>query len=116
MGYEEKELIQWINISRLNFFIKTKSMKHEFLERFQNIDTLIQEHKTGTPADLAQTIGVSKRTIYKYIRVMKNLGAPIAFNAMTRTYYYTIEGSFVCFLLQGKMIIQKKCSHQDQKC
>lgn len=70
-------------------------MKHEFLEWFQHIDTLIQEHKTGTPADLAQTEGVLKRTIYKYVRVMKNLGAPIAFNAMTKTYYYTIEGSFV---------------------
>lgn len=48
-------------------------MKLEFLERFQQTDTLIQEHKTGTPADLAQTVGVLKRTIYQYKRVMKNL-------------------------------------------
>lgn len=39
-------------------------MINEILERIQHIDTLIQAHKTGTPAELAQTIGVSERTIY----------------------------------------------------
>jgi predicted DNA-binding transcriptional regulator YafY len=83
-------------------------MRNEILERFQHIDTLIQEHKTGTPAELAGIVGVSERTIYKYIRLMKNVGAPIAFNAMTKTYYYTIEGSFVCaFSFSEKAVPEK---------
>lgn len=71
-------------------------MINEILERFKQIDMLIQEHKTGTPAALAQTVGVSKRTIYKYIRLMKKRGAPIAYNILAKSYYYETEGCFVC--------------------
>lgn len=70
-------------------------MIKEIIERLQCIDTLIQEHKTGTAADLGEVIGVSERTIYKYLKMMKRHGAPIAFNAFTKTYYYKKEGSFV---------------------
>ncbi|THU39311.1 HTH domain-containing protein [Niastella caeni] len=83
-------------------------MINEIIERFQHIDTLIQEHKTGTPSELAGTVGVSERTIYKYIRLMKNLGAPIAFNTLTKTYYYTLEGSFICaFSFSEKSVSDK---------
>lgn len=91
-------------------------MKHEILERFQHIDTLIQEHKTGTPAALAQTVGVSKRTIYKYIRVMKNIGAPIAFNAPAKAYYYKIEGRFICtFSFSANIDTHQRASQDNLK-
>ena len=71
-------------------------MISEIIKRLQYIDTLIQENKTGNAAELGEVIGVSERTVYKYLRMMKRLGAPIAFNAFTKTYYYKKEGSFVC--------------------
>ena len=71
-------------------------MISEIIKRLQYIDALIQEHKTGTAADLGEVIGVSERTVYKYLKMMKRLGAPIAFNAFSKTYYYKKEGSFVC--------------------
>ena len=71
-------------------------MINEIIKRLKYIDTLIQEHKTGTAADLGEVIGVSERTVYKYLKMMKRLGAPIAFNAFTKTYYYKKEGNFVC--------------------
>ena len=66
------------------------------LARFHRIDTLIREGKTGTPAQLARTIGVSERTIYQYIKQMKLAGAPILFNMLTKNYYYKYDGHFVC--------------------
>lgn len=71
------------------------------LKRFQQIDTLIQKKKTGTAAELAEKIGVSKTTIYRTIKLMKKLGAPVAYNVLTSCYYYRNEGSFVCRFSNG---------------
>lgn len=71
-------------------------MVTNILARIRRIDTLIREGKTGTPAELARTIGVSERTIYQYIKQMKQAGAPIAFNQLTRNYYYREDGRFNC--------------------
>lgn len=71
-------------------------MLNEIIKRLQYIDNLIREHKTGNAEELADVIGVSARTVYKYLDLMKQFGAPIAFNAIDKTYYYETEGSFVC--------------------
>jgi hypothetical protein len=71
-------------------------MLNEIIKRLQYIDNLIREHKTGNAEELAEVVGVSVRTVYKYLDLMKKFGAPIAFNAMDKTYYYETEGSFIC--------------------
>ena len=71
-------------------------MLNEIIHRLRYIDLLIRQNKTGNAEDLADAIGVSPRTIYKYLDIMKKFGAPIAFNALTKTYYYELEGSFIC--------------------
>lgn len=76
-------------------------MLNEIMQRLRYIDILIREHKTGNAEALADAVGVSPRTIYKYLDIMKKFGAPIAFNAMNKTYYYETEGSFVCAFTNG---------------
>ena len=77
-------------------------MLNEIMQRLRYIDILIREHKTGNAEDLAVAVGVSPRTIYKYLEIMKKFGAPIAFNALNKTYYYELEGSFICaFAIQN---------------
>jgi Fe2+ or Zn2+ uptake regulation protein len=71
-------------------------MLNEIIKRLQYIDALIRENKTGNAEELAEVVGVSVRTVYKYLDIMKKFGAPIAFNALSKTYYYEMEGSFVC--------------------
>jgi Fe2+ or Zn2+ uptake regulation protein len=71
-------------------------MLNEIITRLRYIDILIRENKTGNAEDLAVVVGVSVRTVYKYLDLMKRLGAPIAFNASSRTYYYKTEGSLEC--------------------
>ena len=77
-------------------------MLNEIITRLRYIDILIRENKTGNAEDLAVVVGVSVRTVYKYLDLMKRLGAPIAFNALGKTYYYEKEGSFICaFTISG---------------
>jgi hypothetical protein len=77
-------------------------MLNEIINRLRYIDILIRENKTGNAEDLAIIVGVSVRTVYKYLNLMKRLGAPIAFNTLSKTYYYEMEGSFICaFTLPG---------------
>lgn len=71
-------------------------MVTNILARIRRIDTLIREGNTGTPAQLARTIGVSVRTLYQYIKQMKQAGAPIQFNQLTKSYYYREDGRFNC--------------------
>ena len=64
------------------------------IERFQTIDRLIQRKATGTSEQLADKIGVSKRTIIELINVMKQTGAPIYFCKIKKSYCYKEDGNF----------------------
>jgi len=75
-------------------FIKALSMQKEIFNRIARIDYLIRIKATGTPAQLAERLGMSERSVYEYINLMKELGAPIKFNSYRQTYYYDTEGSF----------------------
>ena len=70
-------------------------MVDDIIKRLQRIDQLIREENTGQPALLAKTIGVSERTIYEDLKLMKKIGAPIEFCSDTQSYHYTTEGSLI---------------------
>ena len=69
-------------------------MNKEVLYRLLRIDSLIKIKGTGTPDELARRIGVSKRTIYDYLNIMREFGAPIKYSAKRKSYYYDGDGSF----------------------
>ena len=83
-------------------------MLNDIIKRLQYIDKLIREHRTGNADDLAEVVGVSARTVYKYLQLMKKFGAPIAFDEIDKTYYYKTEGSFVCSFSRSKADDQYK--------
>jgi predicted DNA-binding transcriptional regulator YafY len=68
----------------------------ETIERFKDMHELIQAEKTGTPAIFAKKINVAVRTIYYLINDMKESGAPVEFDRIRKTYYYTAKVKFVC--------------------
>jgi predicted DNA-binding transcriptional regulator YafY len=73
------------------------------LQRLIRLDHLIQYKSTGTPTDCAQKIGISERSLYDYLRTLKEMGAPVRFSRGRRTYYYTEGGHFhISFLPQEK--------------
>lgn len=77
-------------------------MCKEIFQRIEWIDYLIRIKGTGTPAELASRIGVSERSVYEYLSLMKELGAPIKFCSYRETYYYDEEGSFTISFLPKK--------------
>ncbi len=64
------------------------------LHRLIRLDYLIHLKSTGTPANCANKIGVSERSLYDYLRMLKEMGAPIKFSRHRGTYYYDEDGRF----------------------
>ena len=64
------------------------------LEKINQLDYLIHEQQTGSPANLGQKIGVSERSIFDYLKLMKELGAPIIYSRLRSSYIYRVEGRF----------------------
>lgn len=72
-------------------------MPKRFLERFKKIDYLISIRRTGTPAQLADKLEISESMLYEYLSVLREQGAPIAYDKERQTYYYERKGSFKIF-------------------
>ena len=66
----------------------------EKLKMIERIDQLIRMKATGNAKDLAGRLGVSRRTVFDVLEIMKNLNAPILFNNVIQSYVYQYEGSF----------------------
>jgi len=64
------------------------------LHRLIRLDYLIHLKSTGTPANCANKIGISERSLYDYLKILKEMGAPIKFSRNRGTYYYNEEGRF----------------------
>lgn len=78
-------------------------MQKEIFRRIKRIDHLIRIKGTGNPPQLASKLGISERSIYEYLNLMKDLGAPIKYCHVRESYYYDEEGSFtICFLQRHK--------------
>jgi predicted DNA-binding transcriptional regulator YafY len=52
------------------------------------LDDLIRKKATGPPKTLAKKLNVSEATVYRYLNVLKEKGAPIAYSRLKMTYYY----------------------------
>jgi predicted DNA-binding transcriptional regulator YafY len=76
------------------------------LHRLIRLDHLINHKSTGTPADCAMKIGISERSLYDYMKILKDMGAPVKFSRGRRTYFYSEGGHFhVSFLPREKQAI-----------
>ena len=59
---------------------------------------LIEQRKTGSPAELAKSLGISERMVYNYIEDLKHeFNAPIKYDRKARTYFYDGEGHIHLF-------------------
>ena len=60
----------------------------EQLSKLKRLDALIQRKGTGTALQLASRLNVSRTTIFNYLNILKDLGAPLAYCNNRRSYYY----------------------------
>jgi predicted DNA-binding transcriptional regulator YafY len=69
-------------------------MPKHYFNRLERLDFLIRIKATGTPKILSQKMGVSERTVYKYIEILQSLGAPVTYSKIKESYVYENEGYF----------------------
>lgn len=69
-------------------------MTQESFNRIERIDHLIRIKGTGTASELAEKLGISRRSIFNLLNEMKEKGAPIKFDQFRGSYYYDEEGYF----------------------
>lgn len=60
----------------------------ERLELLDRMDGLIRRKATGTADDLAQKLGVSRRSVFDMLTTMKAMDAQISFCNNRKSYYY----------------------------
>ena len=65
-----------------------------YLNLLLKLDLSIRQKGTGVPRDFARKLGISERSLYEYLKVLKELGAPIRFSRQDHSYYYEIDGQF----------------------
>ncbi|TDE12522.1 HTH domain-containing protein [Dyadobacter psychrotolerans] len=66
----------------------------KYFERFRRLHRLISKKATGSPIELASKLDLSERAVFEYIRIMREIGAPISFCPIRRSYYYEREVRF----------------------
>jgi len=66
----------------------------QYLDLLLRLDQFIRQKGTGSPPEFARKMGVSERSLYEYLKVLKGLGAPIRFSRQDRSYYYETSGQF----------------------
>jgi biotin operon repressor len=64
-----------------------------YFSRLERLHGLIRRKATGSPRELAQKLELSERQVYECLSEMKEMGAPIAFCNLRKTYYYSQEVS-----------------------
>ena len=71
------------------------------IKRISHLDQLIYQKATGTPANLSRKVGMSERSIFDYLKLMKELGAPITYSRARSSYYYRSGGRFNIRFVEG---------------
>jgi hypothetical protein len=67
----------------------------------EQIDALIRRRATGTPNQMAKRLGIGRATWFEWLEQLRtDLGLPIAYDTVARTYYYTRPGRVVCGFLE----------------
>lgn len=66
----------------------------EKLAQIERVDALIRRKSTGSPASLASRLDASERHVYKLIKLMKEMGAPVYFCHDSISYCYEEDVMF----------------------
>ena len=73
----------------------------ERIETLERIHELIRRKRTGTPTHFAEKLGMSKRSLFMYIDLMRTMGAPIEYCKNTERYSYSHDVDFKIGFLQS---------------
>lgn len=74
------------------------------IELMERIDQLVRMKATGNPVELAKRLGISKTKLYRTIKTMKALNAPLEYDCSMQSYIYvkTVGFKFGFFTKERK--------------
>lgn len=75
----------------------------KFINRLQRIDRLIRMKATGTPAQFADKLEISRSTLLEHIRDIKLMGGNIAYCRNRQSYYYEEDCSLSITFSQNRL-------------
>jgi hypothetical protein len=84
------------------------------IQRLRRLDYLIHQKGTGAPASLAKKIGISERSLFDYLKLMKGMGAPIKYSRDLCSYYYKEHGSFHIAFLEHNPFLESDTGHYQE--
>ncbi|TVP54235.1 MAG: HTH domain-containing protein [Mongoliibacter sp.] len=58
------------------------------IERLQLLNKLVREQRTGSPEELAERLGISRRQLYVYLEYFKDLGVEIQFSRRMNSFVF----------------------------
>lgn len=56
------------------------------IERLQLLNKLVREQRTGSPEELAERLGLSRRQLYCYLEFLKDYGIEIVYSRKTNSF------------------------------
>lgn len=59
-----------------------------YLQKLEAIDQKIRLKATGGPLEFAESLSMSKASLYRYIDFLKDYGAPIYYDVRNKTFCY----------------------------
>ncbi|MTI26467.1 HTH domain-containing protein [Fulvivirga kasyanovii] len=74
-----------------------------FIEKIERLDLKIREGSTGNAAQLAKKLGTSKRSVFNYLKWMKDNGAPITYSRIRKSYIYEHDVEFVATFVSSTL-------------
>jgi len=74
----------------------------EKLNAIKRLDQLIRLNATGTPSKLSNKLGISRRSVFDLINLMKAMNAPIDYCNYSQSYFYEYECELVIDFMQLK--------------
>lgn len=77
------------------------------LEMIERIDGLVRRKSTGTPKHLASRLNISERCLFKTLKLMKEMGAPLYYCIARETYVYEYEVSYTIGFQRSSSALNK---------
>lgn len=94
--YSSKKTIKRYDIFCSHYINRKKTMaKKDFIDVLARMDRMIRRRSTGSPVDFAGRLFISVRSLYNYLSVLKELGAPLQYSRTSESYFYKDQGRFV---------------------
>ena len=64
------------------------------IQKIERMDLMIRRKGTGKPQEFAERMRIAESTLYEYLKLMKEMGAPINFCRGRNSYKYEFQTNF----------------------